>query len=49
LLDTLANPLLAVLHGSKIDGYRVTTSAEVAQRRIEAVAQQILVSNSSPH
>jgi GGDEF domain-containing protein len=41
LLDTLANPLLAVLNGSKIDGYRVTTSAEVAQRRIEIVAQQL--------
>lgn len=43
LLDTLANPLLAVLNGSKIDGYRVTTSAEVAQRRIEIVAQQLSV------
>lgn len=41
LLDTLASPLLGVLHGSASDGYRVTTSAEVAQRRIEAVAQQL--------
>ncbi|HEY0696880.1 MAG TPA: EVE domain-containing protein [Micromonospora sp.] len=41
LLDTLASPLLSVLHGSKSEGYRVTTSAEVAQRRIEAVAQQL--------
>ena len=44
LLDTLASPLLAVLHGSKNDGYRVTTSAEVAQRRIEIVAQQLSTS-----
>ena len=35
LLDTLSSPLLAVLHGSQHDGYRVTTSAEVAQRRID--------------
>ena len=41
LLDTLASPLLAVLHGSKSEGYRVTTLAEVAQRRIEIVAQQL--------
>lgn len=41
LLDTLASPLLAVLNGSKNDGYRVTTSAEVAQHRIEMVAQQL--------
>jgi EVE domain/Restriction endonuclease len=46
LLDTLASPLLAVLHGSKDDGYRVTTSAEVAQRRIEIVAYQL--SGSKP-
>jgi hypothetical protein len=39
LLDTLASPLLNVLHGSRDDGYRVTTSAEVAGRRIEIVAQ----------
>ncbi len=45
LLDTLSSPLLAVLHGSQRDGYRVTTSAEVAQRRIEIVAQQLSVSN----
>lgn len=44
LLDTLASPLLGVLHGSKNDGYRVTTSAEVAQRRIEVVAQQLSTS-----
>jgi hypothetical protein len=44
LLDTLASPLLAVLHGSKNDGYRVTTSAGVAQRRIEIVAQQLSIS-----
>jgi hypothetical protein len=44
LLDTLASPLLAVLHGSKNDGYRVTTSAEVAQRRIEIVAKQLSTS-----
>jgi EVE domain len=46
LLDTLASPLLAVLNGSKNDGYRVTTSTEVAQRRIEIVAQQL--STSAP-
>jgi hypothetical protein len=44
LLDTLASPLLGVLHGSKNDGYRVTTSAEVAKRRIEIVAQQLSAS-----
>ena len=44
LLDTLASPLLAVLQGSKNDGYRVTTSAKVAQRRIEMVAQQLSAS-----
>lgn len=44
LLDTLASPLLAVLNGSKNDGYRMTTSTEVAQRRIEIVAQQLLTS-----
>jgi hypothetical protein len=44
LLDTLASPLLGVLHGSKNDGYRVTTSAKVAQRRIEIVAQQLSTS-----
>jgi hypothetical protein len=31
LLDTLANPLLAVLNGSKIDGYRVTTRTDTGQ------------------
>jgi hypothetical protein len=41
LLDTLASPLLGVLQGSKDDGYRVTTSAEVGRRRIEIVAQQL--------
>ena len=41
LLDTLASPLLAVLHGSKDVGYRVTTSPEVARLRIEMVAQQL--------
>jgi hypothetical protein len=41
LLDTLASPLLAVLHGSKNDGYRVTTSVGVAQLRVEIVAQQL--------
>ena len=41
LLDTLASPLLAVLNGSKSDGYRVATSAEVAQHRIEIVARQL--------
>lgn len=45
LLDTLASPLLGVLHGSTSDGYRVTTSVEVAQRRIETVAQQLSVSD----
>jgi hypothetical protein len=44
LLDTLASPLLGVLHGSKDDGYRVTTSAKVAQCRIEIVAQQLSMS-----
>ena len=44
LLDTLASPLLAVLNGSKNDGYRVTTSTEVAQRRIEIVGQQLSTS-----
>ncbi|MGN9889830.1 EVE domain-containing protein [Micromonospora sp. L31] len=43
LLDTLASPLLGVLHGSRSEGYRVTTSPEVAQRRIEAVAQQLAI------
>lgn len=41
LLDTLASPLINVLQGSKDDGYRVTTSADVARRRIEVVARQI--------
>lgn len=41
LLDTLASPLLAVLDGSENNGYRVSTSAEVAQRRIELIAQQL--------
>jgi hypothetical protein len=41
LLDTLASPLLALLHGSKDVGYRVTTSPEVARLRIEMVAQQL--------
>jgi len=41
LLDTLASPLLGVLHGSNSDGYRVTTSADVSKRRIEVVAQQL--------
>jgi predicted RNA-binding protein with PUA-like domain len=45
LLDTLASPLLGVLHGAKGDGYRVTMSAAVAERRIEAVAQQLSVSD----
>jgi hypothetical protein len=44
LLDTLASPLLAVLQGTKSDGYRVTTSANVAQRRIEIVAHQLSTS-----
>lgn len=43
LLDTLASPLLGVLHGSKSEGYRVTTTALVAQRRVEAVAQQLSI------
>jgi hypothetical protein len=43
LLDTLASPLLGVLHGSKNDGYRVASSADVARRRIEVVAQQLSV------
>jgi predicted RNA-binding protein with PUA-like domain len=46
LLDTLASPLLGVLQGSKDDGYRVTTSAEVGRRRIETVAQQLSTSES---
>lgn len=41
LLDTLASPLMNVLDGSKEVGYRVTTSARVARRRIEIVAQQL--------
>lgn len=47
-LDTLASPLLAVLDGSKEDGYRVTTSSEVARRRVETVAQQLSTSSSKP-
>lgn len=43
VLDTLASPLLGVLHGSKGEGYRVTTTALVAQRRVEAVAQQLSI------
>jgi hypothetical protein len=31
LLDTLASPLLAVLNGSKNDGYRVTTRTDTGQ------------------
>jgi hypothetical protein len=46
LLDTLSSPLLAVLQGSERDGYCVTSSAEVAQRRIEIVAQQLSTSDS---
>jgi hypothetical protein len=41
VLDTLASPLLGVLQGSKNDGYRVTTSANVAKLRIDVVAQQL--------
>jgi hypothetical protein len=41
LLETLASPLLNVLTGSNDGGYRVTTSAEVARRRIEIVARQL--------
>jgi hypothetical protein len=44
LFDALASPLLAVLHGSKTDGYRVTSSAEVARRRIESVGQKVSTS-----
>ena len=47
-LDTLASPLLAVLDGSRDDGYRVTTSSEVARRRVETVAQQLSASSSKP-
>jgi len=43
LLDTLASPLLSVLNGSRNDGYRMTTSTEVAQRRIELFARQLSV------
>jgi hypothetical protein len=46
LLDTLASPLLGVLDGSRSDGYRVTTSAQVAQRRIEILAQQLTALSS---
>jgi hypothetical protein len=46
LLDSLASPLLGVLNGSKIDGYRVTTSTEVAQHRIEIVARQLSIAES---
>jgi hypothetical protein len=41
LLDTLAGPLLGVLHGSSNDGYRVTSSADVSRRRLEVLAQQL--------
>ena len=48
MLDTLASPLLGVLDGSKDNCYRVTTSSEVAQRRVETVAQQLSTSSSKP-
>jgi predicted RNA-binding protein with PUA-like domain len=48
LLDTLASPLLSVLDGSANIGYRVTTSAGVAQRRIELVARQLSASDGGP-
>jgi hypothetical protein len=41
LLDALASPLLGVLHGSTTSGYRVTTSAQVAKRRIEILGHQL--------
>jgi len=41
LLDTLASPLLQVLEGSPGRGYRVTTSAAVSRRRLEAIARQL--------
>jgi hypothetical protein len=44
LLDALASPLFGVLHGSQNDGYRVTSSADVSKRRIDVVAQQLVVS-----
>ena len=47
-LDTLASPLLAVLDGSKEEGYRVTTSSEAVRRRVETVAQQLSTSSSKP-
>jgi predicted RNA-binding protein with PUA-like domain len=47
LLDTLASPLLGVLHGSRGDGYRVTASARVAGYRVESVAQQLATSERS--
>jgi hypothetical protein len=38
LLDTLASPLLGVLHGTRETGYRITTSPEVFELRLNALA-----------
>lgn len=41
LLDALASPLLGVLDGSRSSGYRVTTSPQVVQRRVEILAREL--------
>jgi hypothetical protein len=41
LLDALASPLLGVLHTSSSSGYRVTTSPQVVQRRVEMLAREL--------
>ncbi len=47
LLETLSSPLLRVLDGSPPDGYRVTTSAQVARMRLDVVAEQLAASAQS--
>jgi hypothetical protein len=41
LLDTFASPLLGLLSGAAVEGYRVTTSADVAVRRINVMARSL--------
>jgi len=41
LLDALASPLLGVLDGSRSSGYRVTSSPQVIQLRVEMLAREL--------
>ena len=48
ILDTLAGPLLQILIGSPADGYRMTTSKDVARYRLEVLAGLLLGEGGSP-